>query len=173
MSVLQHFWGPIPVGPESRGLKIFSAFFKRILHCVARYFPLLPTWRVALHRWRGVHIGKNIFIGAEVFIDDAEPGLVTIEDDVTIIARSTILGHAYYPVHFASMLKDARQKRNTVIKKGAYLGAHTVVLPGVTIGEYSIISACSLVTKDVPPYSMVAGVPAAVVKKFDKKVLDL
>ena len=173
MSILQRFWGRIPVSPKSQGLKIFFAFSKRLLHCGARYFPLLPTWRASLHRWRGAHIGKNVFMGAEVFIDDAEPELVTIEDDVTIIARSTILGHAYYPTHFTSLLKDARERRGTVIKRGAYLGAHTVVLPGVTIGEYSIIGACSLITKDVPAYSMVAGVPATVIKKFDKNELDL
>ena len=65
--------------------------------------------------------------------------------------------------------KKAQKKNGTIIKKGAYLGTHTVVLPGVTIGEYAIIGACSLVTKDVPAYSLAMGTPAKVVKKFPKK----
>ena len=173
MSFLQRYWGHIPVGPKSRGLKIFSAFFKRILHNIARYFPLFPTWRARIHRWRGVRIGRNVFIGTDVFIDDADPALVTIEDDATIIAQSTILGHAYYPTHFSPILGASSKREGTVIKKGAYVGLHTIILPGVTVGEYAIIGAGSLVTKDVPPYSMVVGVPAQVVKVFDRTDLDL
>jgi len=118
-----------------------------------------------------VKIGKNVFMGCEVFIDDAEPSLVTIEDDVTIIGQTTILGHAYYPSHFSLFLGDARQRGGTVIKRGAYLGLRTVVLPGVTVGEYAIVGAGSLVTKDVPPYTMVVGVPARIVKRFNKEAL--
>jgi acetyltransferase-like isoleucine patch superfamily enzyme len=172
MSLLQRSWGTIPMSPKSKGFHLFSAFWKRILHCIARYFPLLPAWRVVLHKWRGVRIGKNVFIGAEVFIDDADPSLVRIEDNATIIAQSTLLGHAYYPNHFSTLLKTASQKQGTLIRKGAYLGLRTTVLPGVTIGEYSIIGAGSLVTKDVPPFSMAFGVPAKVVKTFKKEKLD-
>ena len=108
-----------------------------------------------------------------MFIDDADPSLVTIEDDVTIIAQSTILGHAYYPTHFTSVLREVDRKEGTVIKRGAYLGLHTIVLPGVTIGEYAIVGAGSLVTKDVPACSVVMGVPAEVVRVFDRSELTI
>ncbi|MCG6167595.1 acyltransferase [Leptospira sp. FAT2] len=173
MSVFQKFFGNIPISTESQGIKIFGAFFKRLLHCIARYFPLLPSFRVILHRWRGVKIGKNVFIGVEVFIDDAIPSAVEIEDDVVIIAQNTILGHAYYPFHFSSILKskDTLESGKTIIKKGAYIGIRSTILAGVTLGEYSIVGAGSLVTKDVPAYTMVVGVPAKVVAKFKKSDL--
>ena len=55
---------------------------------------------------------------------------------------------------------------NILIKKGAWIGARAIILPNVTVGEGSIIGAGAVVTKDVPPYTVVAGVPA-------KKIKDL
>ncbi len=57
------------------------------------------------------------------------------------------------------------------IKKGAWIGAGAILLPGVTIGEYSLVAAGAVVTKDVLPYTMVAGVPAKVIKEL-KEELD-
>lgn len=168
MPLLQRYWGHIPVSPQSRGLRIVRAFFNRVLHSVARYMPLIPAWRVALHRLRGVAIGKRVFIGVEVFLDDATPSAITIEDDVTIIAQTSILGHTYYPPHFYGVLGDELQREGakTTIRRGAYLGLRSTVLAGVTIGEFAIVGAGSVVTKDVPPYTIVAGVPASVVRTF-------
>jgi acetyltransferase-like isoleucine patch superfamily enzyme len=103
-----------------------------------------------------------------VFIDDAVPSSVIIEDDVTLIAQTTILGHTYYPGHFHKLLGDesTRTGMRTVIRRGAYLGLRSTVLAGVTVGEYAIVGAGSVVTADVPPYTMVVGVPARVVREF-------
>jgi acetyltransferase-like isoleucine patch superfamily enzyme len=168
MSLLQRFWGNIPVSPQTRGTRVFGAVGKRWLHVVARYAPLPPAARASLHRRRGVAVGQRVFIGTEVFIDDAVPASVTLEDDVTVIAQSTILGHTYYPRHFRRLLGDesTRAGQRTVIRRGAYLGLRSTVLAGVTVGEYAIVGAGSLVTGDVPPYTMVVGVPARVVKEF-------
>jgi heptaprenylglycerol acetyltransferase len=166
--MLERLWGNIPVSPETRGSRVFGAFGKRWLHVVARYAPLAPAWRASLHRLRGVRIGRRVFIGTEVFIDDAVPSSVTIEDDVTVIAQSTILGHTYYPAHFHGVLGDEAEREGlrTVIRRGAYLGLRSTVLAGVTVGEYAIVGAGSLVTSDVPPFTMVLGVPAKVVREF-------
>ena len=166
--MLEKLWGNIPVSPETRGVKVASALGKRWLHVVARYAPLPPAARASLHRRRGVEVGRRVFIGTEVFIDDAVPSSVTIEDDVTVIAQTTILGHTYYPPHFYGLLGDeaAREGKRTTIRRGAYLGLRSTVLAGVTVGEYAIVGAGSLVTADVEPYTMVVGVPARVVKEF-------
>jgi len=166
--VLEKLWGTIPVGPETRGLRLAGAVGKRWLHVVARYAPLPPAARAALHRRRGVHVGRRVFIGAEVFIDDASPSSVTLEDDVTVIAQTTILGHTYYPRHFHRLLggEETRAGLRTTIRRGAYLGLRSTILAGVTVGEYAIVGAGSVVTQDVPPYTMVAGVPARVVREF-------
>jgi len=166
--VLEKLWGNIPVGPETRGLRVVGAVGKRWLHVVARYVPLPPAARASLHRRRGVSVGRRVFIGTEVFIDDAVPSSVTLEDDVTVIAQTTILGHTYYPHHFHRLLGDeaTRADLRTTICRGAYLGLRSTVLAGVTVGEYAIVGAGSVVTADVAPYTMVAGVPAKVVREF-------
>jgi acetyltransferase-like isoleucine patch superfamily enzyme len=166
--VLEKLWGNIPVIPETEGANLPSAVGKRWLHVVARYAPLPPTTRAALHRRRGVNVGSRVFIGTEVFIDDAVPGSVTLEDDVTVIAQTTILGHTYYPRHFHRLLGDeaTRADLKTTIRRGAYLGLRSTILAGVTVGEYAIVGAGSVVTEDVPPYTMVAGIPARVIREF-------
>ncbi len=168
MTRLQRLWGNIPVSPETRGGKVFGAVGKRWLHVIARYAPLPPATRAALHRRRGVGVGRRVFIGTEVFIDDAVPHSVTLEDDVTVIAQATILGHTYYPQHFHRLLGDegTRAGLHTTIRRGAYLGLRCTVLAGVTVGEYAIVGAGALVTEDVPPYTLVVGVPARVVREF-------
>jgi acetyltransferase-like isoleucine patch superfamily enzyme len=166
--VLEKLWGNIPVSPETQGGKLAGAVGKRWLHVLARYAPLPPAARVALHRRRGVNVGKRVFIGTEVFIDDAVPSSVSLEDDVTVIAQTTILGHTYYPRHFHRLLGDeaTRAELRTTIRRGAYLGLRSTILAGVTVGEFAIVGAGSVVTGDVAPFTMVAGVPARVVREF-------
>jgi acetyltransferase-like isoleucine patch superfamily enzyme len=166
--VLEKLWGNIPVGAETQGVRVVGAVGKRWLHVFARYVPLPPATRASLHRRRGVHVGRRVFIGTEVFIDDGVPSSVTLEDDVTVIAQTTILGHTYYPHHFQRLLGDetTRAELRTTIRRGAYLGLRSTILAGVTVGEYAIVGAGSVVTTDVPPYTIVAGVPARVVREF-------
>jgi len=159
--------GQIPLDETFKGLRIIHSIWQKLLHAIARYFPMFPLFRVYLHRLRGVKIGKNVFIGNEVFIDNTYPESVIIEDNVTIIARAMIIGHAFYPRHLKKILNSSDRK-GVILKKGCYIGAQTVILPGVTIGECAIIAAGAVVTKDVPPYSLVAGVPAKVIKKYNE-----
>lgn len=78
----------------------------------------------------------------------------------------------FYP--FADSYALAYQdKGDTVIKDGVWLGMRSIIMPGVTIGEGAIIAASSVVTKDVEPYSIVAGSPARLVKKrFNEHVIE-
>ena len=131
--------------------------------------PMLPSQRVRLHRFRGVSIGKDVFIGAGVLIDDACPEKVIIEDKVTVLARTIILAHATYPNHFQNVIKN--KLAETRICEGAYVGVGAIILPGITIGKYSIIGAGSVVTKDIPEYSKAVGVPAQVVGEIDKALI--
>src|SRR5579875_2429711 len=122
--MLERLWGTIPVSPETRGAKLPGAVGRRWLHVVARHVPLPPAGRAALHRRRGVVVGRRVFIGSEVHIDDAVPSSVTLEDDVTVIGQTTILGHTYYPRHFHRLLGDeeTREGLRTTIRRGAYGG---------------------------------------------------
>lgn len=152
--------GKIPQSASSKGFGIFRAAVSRYLNAVSRYVPMYPKTRVRLQRLRGISIGSSVFIGSEVLFDEVFPQDIIIEDDVTIIARSTILAHAFYPTHFAKTLPN--KLATTRLKKGCYIGLGVLILPGLTIGHYAIIGAGSVVTKDVPDFAIVLGNPARI-----------
>jgi acetyltransferase-like isoleucine patch superfamily enzyme len=108
----------------------------------------------------GVRIGKNVFLGKYCIIDDTFPELITIEDNVIISFGATIITH-----------DDSRGIVAPVrINKEAFLGTRSVILPGVIIGEKSIVGAGAVVTKDVPVNSTVVGSPAHVIKRGAEKI---
>jgi len=164
--------GTIRLSDKSRGWRFPRAVLNRFLHCAARYVPMMPSCRARLHRWRGVRVGRNVFIGSEVFIDDAEPDLVVIEDEATLIARSAVLAHAYYPSHLQKYFVESGNRCGVTIKRGAYIGFGAVILPGVTVGEEAVVAAGALVTRDVPPRSVVMGIPGRVVRMLDETPSD-
>jgi len=127
--------------PKLRGFK------NRILQILARVAPGATTTRVRLNRWRGVHIGENVWIGYDAIIETSHPHLVTIRDRAAIGIRSTIIAHY-------------REQQGVVIEEDAVLGPGVIVLPNVTIGRGAIVTAGSVVTKSVPPKTMVQGNPA-------------
>ncbi len=110
-----------------------------------------------------IHLGKNVFINhACSFLD---LGGITIEDDVLIGPRVNLVteNHPINPAQRKSLVLDS-----IVIRKNAWLGAGVTVLPGVTIGENSIVAAGALVTKDVPANTIVGGVPAKIIKSISE-----
>jgi len=120
-----------------------------------------------LHRLRGVKVGKGSKIARTVQIDDSNPNLVEIGENVWITAGVMILCHQrdlkYYQKDKPVM--DCPLKTSKVIiKDGAHIGIGAIIMPGVTIGEGAIIGAGAVVTKDIPPYSSAVGVPAKVIK---------
>ncbi len=72
-------------------------FVRRILHSLARILPGATSVRPFLHRLRGVRIGKNVFIGDEVYLENEYPERVEIQDGVRISVRATILAHTLGP----------------------------------------------------------------------------
>ena len=110
---------------------------------------------------RFITIGKNVFINhACSFLDI---GGIIIEDNVQIGPRVNITSenHPLDPAdRTALILKQVRIKRN------AWIGAGATILPGVTVGENAVVAAGAVVSRDVPANSVVAGIPARVVKEF-------
>ena len=121
--------------------------WNRILQLLARVAPGAMSARVRLNRWRGVHIGKDVWIGYDAIIETSHPHLVTIQDRAAVGIRTTIIAHN-------------REQQGVVIEEDAVLGAGVIVLPNVTIGRGAIVTAGSVVTKSVPPKTMVQGNPA-------------
>jgi acetyltransferase-like isoleucine patch superfamily enzyme len=160
--------GQIPLEKEFRGAGALRSVLRRLLHSLARGLPMFPAWRAKLHRLRGVKIGEGVFIGSDVFIDNTYPESIVIEDYATIISRTFIVGHTFDPIHLKNVLQDGKneRKRGVILKRGCYVGAQSAILSGVTIGECSVVGAGSVVTDDIPPYSIAVGVPARVVRTF-------
>ena len=122
------------------------------------------------HIMKGAKIGKNCQFGQNVFIDSmAEIGngvkiqnnvsvynCVKLEDDV-FCGPSMVFTNVINP---RSHIPRKNEFKETLVKKGATLGANSTILCGITIGEYAFIGAGAVVTKDVPPYALVYGNPA-------------
>lgn len=126
-------------------------------------------WHFA-HVCSGAHIGvscslgQNVFVGNKVRVGDnvkiqnnvSVYDNVTIEDDV-FCGPSMVFTNVYNP---RSFIERKSEYRNTLVKKGATLGANSTIVCGITIGEYAFVGAGSVVNKDVKPFALMVGVPA-------------
>lgn len=110
---------------------------------------------------RSIRLGKNIFINhACSFLDI---GGITIEDEVQIGPRVNLTSENH-PLDPAT--RTVLIPKPIVIKRNAWIGAGAIILPGVTIGENSVVAAGAVVSREYPPNTVVAGIPAKVVKSL-------
>ncbi len=117
----------------------------------------------------GCHVGKDVFIGSQVWVDSGHADLIYIGDRTHITARTVLLCHKKDLSNYRSGDDYARLpylKGEIRIGKGCSTGTGTMIMPGVTIGDGAIIGAYSLVTKDIPAWSIAIGRPAKVVKQL-------
>jgi acyl-CoA synthetase (AMP-forming)/AMP-acid ligase II/acetyltransferase-like isoleucine patch superfamily enzyme/acyl carrier protein len=135
---------------------VLKGLKNRLLQYLALYAPGFKTTRVWLHRRRGVSIGNNVSIGLSAIIETAYPSLVSIGNNVSIGMRAIIIGH------LRDSTTDARASgRFTVrIEDNAYIGPGVIILPNVTIGTGAVVSAGSVISRSVPPHTLVQGNPA-------------
>ena len=141
---------------------LVSAIKNRLLQVAALYGPGTGTLRVRLHRWRGVKIGDGVHIGTDVILETAYPQWISLGNGVSIGTRTTILAH----IHGLPPRREQWDAYLSVrIEDDANLGAGVLVLPNVTIGHGAVVSAGSVVTRSVPPLTMVQGNPAQPIAK--------
>ena len=112
--------------------------------------------------------GENIVIGKNVFVNHActfmDRGGITLEDNVLIGPKVNLIT-TNHPINPAE--RRATVSQPIVVRKGAWIGVGATVLPGVTIGENSIVAAGAVVSKDVPDNSIVGGIPAKFIKSVN------
>lgn len=108
----------------------------------------------------------NVFLGNLVWIQSGVyiPPLTRIEDEVFIGPYTTITNDLYCSMRSVPL-------QGVTIKRGASICANVTLIAGVTIGEYSLVAAGAVVTRDVPPLALVAGIPARVIKYLSSKVV--
>ncbi len=144
--------------------------------------PMTPEYDEVLKELMGDNLGENsrimaplsgaaldnLVVGDNVFINSnclaMARGGITIEDDVMLAANVQLLSNNHDEYN-----RNVLLCKPILIKKGAWIGAGVSILPGVTIGEYAIVGAGAIVTKDVGDYEVAVGVPAKVVKTLDKE----
>jgi UDP-2-acetamido-3-amino-2,3-dideoxy-glucuronate N-acetyltransferase len=113
---------------------------------------------------KGVSLGQNVFVGNKVSIGDKckIQNNVSVYDNVTLeegvfCGPSMVFTNVHNP---RALIERKNEYRNTLVKKGATLGANCTVVCGVSIGEFAFVGAGAMVNKDVKPYALMVGVPA-------------
>ncbi|WP_137918282.1 UDP-2-acetamido-3-amino-2,3-dideoxy-D-glucuronate N-acetyltransferase [Hydrogenophaga sp. 2FB] len=112
----------------------------------------------------GVSLGQNVFVGNRVRIGDRckIQNNVSVYDNVTLeegvfCGPSMVFTNVYNP---RALIERKNEYRDTLVKRGATLGANCTVVCGVTIGEHAFVAAGTVVNRDVPAYALMVGVPA-------------
>jgi UDP-2-acetamido-3-amino-2,3-dideoxy-glucuronate N-acetyltransferase len=112
----------------------------------------------------GVSLGQNVFVGNKVVIGNKckIQNNISVYDNVILeegvfCGPSMVFTNVYNP---RSLIERKNEYRNTLVQKGATLGANCTIVCGVTIGKYAFIGAGAVINKDVKPYALMVGVPA-------------
>ncbi|HEY8899190.1 MAG TPA: acyltransferase [Chthoniobacterales bacterium] len=115
-----------------------------------------------------VIIGNRVYIGRRFYIGGAAK-LIKIGDDCVLSENVSIFdnSHGLSPEGLAIMQQALEDIREVVIGDSSFIGINSVILPGVTLGKHCVVGAGSVVTKSFSDYSMVAGVPARLLKRYN------
>jgi acetyltransferase-like isoleucine patch superfamily enzyme len=136
---VRHIWGEISETPLHSSSTIQIPFYINI--------------------GRFTSIGKNVYINNDcTFLD---MGTINIEDDVLIGPKVSLITESH-PLNPSE--RKALLVKPIVIKRNAWIGAGAIILPGVTVGENAVVAAGAVVSKNVPDNTVVAGVPATIIK---------
>jgi acetyltransferase-like isoleucine patch superfamily enzyme len=143
---------------------------KKLLKLFAKQMPGCGV-RIRMLRMCGYIIGESVYIGEDFLIID-DLGETKSEMQLTIGDRAAISPRVTFVMH--TQPNDSRiapyvnsHKGSITVSADAWIGTGAVILPGVTIGEGAVVGANAVVTKDVPPYTMVGGVPAHKIKEVN------
>lgn len=155
---------------------LFKNFFNRLLFTYSvKGYLLEPINKNRIRPWiwrhLGCELGKGAHIGHNVILDFGNPERIHIGDNVVISNGVSILCHKR-DISFYKKGGDAKhlpfKYEDVKIGNGCQIGLNCTILPGVTIGDGAIIGSCSLVTKDIPAWSIAVGSPAKVVKYLEE-----
>jgi maltose O-acetyltransferase len=147
-----------------------SALPRKILRWLGAHHPDNRT-RQIFFRMTGVHIGEGTNVTPGLVVNDGYSGLVRIGNRVSIATNVTLVADsnpnnsrlADEPYVKEHLIKTAP----VVIEDDAWLGTSAVVLPGVRVGRGAVVGAGAVVTRDVPPFAVVAGAPARVIRTLE------
>ncbi len=137
-----------------------SGIYQRLLAKLAFVAPGGDSLRPALHRMRGVHVGRSVWISQYVYLDELYPEAISLGDNSTLGLRTSIFAHFHWGPR-----RLQQGFRPVIIEANVFIGPHCVVLPGVRIGEGSVVKAGTTVTRSIPPGVFWGGAPAGPIAK--------
>ena len=161
--------------------KVIGKFFGNMYHALLLsmmnwviFEPINPRMlRPFLLRRLGCKVGKGVFIGDHVVVDENHADHIILEDHVHIASGTRLLCHQRDLSNYCvgdDYAKLGYKLGIIHMKKGSLVGMESFIMPGVTIGEGAIVGAGSLVTKDIPAWTVAAGRPAKVVKEIPQRI---
>ena len=159
--------------------RVIGQFFKNIYH---KQLVKMMDWailepfnprklRPCFLKMLGCKVGKDVYVGDFVRVDLSHADMITIEDHVHIADASRLLCHQRDLSNYHvgdDYAKLGYHIKPIVLKKGCLIGMESFIMPGVTVGEGAIIGAGSLVTKDIPAWTIATGRPAKVVRVIEE-----
>lgn len=150
-------------------LKNIFDWKKKILKLLIRLAPT-SQMRVMLLELCGYQVGKKVFVDTDLIIaDNIHDKNLIIGDRVAIGPRVTLVTNS--SPNFSRIRPYVKVVNGTIkIEKDAWIGAGVIILPNVTIGEGAVVGAGAVVIKDAPPFTIVGGVPAKVIKKIGDEI---
>ncbi|WP_010273029.1 acyltransferase [Paenibacillus senegalensis] len=139
----------------------WKAFRNFVFIQISRYCPSLPLKNWIYRKVLGMQVGEHTAFALMVMVDVFFPEKIKIGDNSIVGYNTTILAHEY--------LIHEYRLGDVIIGSNVMIGANTTILPGVTIGDHAVIGAGSLVNKDVPPHTFVAGNPIQVIRTLTRE----
>jgi acetyltransferase-like isoleucine patch superfamily enzyme len=145
--------------PKPRGASVLHSKHIQEILIEVRHL-ILYLRKIYLRKIYGMTIGKDVRISLKANLDKRNPKGVIIGDGSYLAFGATILCH--------DMSRNIR--RPVIIGKNCFIGANSMILPGVTIGDEVVVAAGAIVTKDIPNNTIVAGNPARIIRKDIKTI---
>ena len=142
------------------------AFRRMICLKLATLCPFV-SGRILLYHLMGVRLGRDVYVGFDIEFDTNHPELIEIGNHVTISHRCIIASHMATNVDTPLQRIYPPMAAAVKVGDGTWICTGAILVPGVTIGENSVVAAGAVVTRDVPPNTLVAGSPARPVKHLD------
>ncbi len=152
----------------------FKSLMKNLCQSKFRYFGENCEFRAGAYAitCSKISLGDNVIIrpNTMLFADprEGENGSIVIEDDVMLGSgvHIYVANHRFDNTNEPIISQGHYEAKSVILKKGSWVGANSIILAGVTIGENSVVGAGSIVTKDIPPFTVYAGNPAKFIKNI-------
>ncbi|MGE7110293.1 acyltransferase [Lysinibacillus sp. NPDC047702] len=162
------------LGPDMLGthFKLYiSSLQKKICEKKFLYYGKNADFRIGAYAigCSNIKLGENVVIRPGCMLIATKEGQINIQKDVLIApgVHIYVTNHKFEDTSIAICYQGMTESKSVLIKEGSWIGANSIILPGVTIGKNAVVAAGSVVTKSVSDFTIVGGNPAKVIRKIE------